>query len=241
MSAIRHVLAFAAAVAALLPAMLPAAADTKVRTETIQVPAAPPTGEAKPGEGKPAGTTPGDAKRPPAPVGGAAHAVRSGDAKGKGDQTPPEVISDLSRLPAPVARMRARILEAAKSGSLEKLVTVMQSNEMMPVFSFGDDTDPLALWQKTFPDSKGIELLGILVDLMEAPFVHVDQGTPQEMYVWPYFARYPIRQLDPEQLVELFRIITGSDYRDMVEFGAYIFYRAGIAPDGVWHFFVAGE
>ena len=111
----------------------------------------------------------------------------------------------------------------------------------MPIFSFGDDRDPLALWQKTFPDSKGIELLGILVDLMEAPFVHVDQGTPQEMFIWPYFARYPIQQLDPEQMVELFRIMTGSDYRDMAEFGAYIFYRVGIAPDGVWHFFVAGE
>jgi hypothetical protein len=27
----------------------------------------------------------------------------------------------------------------------------------------------------------------------------------------------------------------------MVEFGAYNFYRLGIGPDGVWHFFVAGN
>ena len=51
---------------------------------------------------------------------------------------PLEIISDLSRLPVPVARMRERILQAARSGDLEKLVLVMQSNETLPVFSFGD-------------------------------------------------------------------------------------------------------
>jgi hypothetical protein len=39
----------------------------------------------------------------------------------------------------------------------------------------------------------------------------------------------------------LFRIITGADYKDMVEFGVYSFYRLGIAPDGTWQFFVAGD
>jgi hypothetical protein len=38
----------------------------------------------------------------------------------------------------------------------------------------------------------------------------------------------------------LFRIITGNDYKEMQDFGAYIFYRLGIGPDGTWHFFVAG-
>jgi hypothetical protein len=51
----------------------------------------------------------------------------------------------------------------------------------------------------------------------------------------------PLRRLTPEQKVELFRIVTGSDYKKMKEFGAYIFYRVGIAPDGTWHFFVAGD
>ncbi|BBF92302.1 hypothetical protein BLTE_09870 [Blastochloris tepida] len=227
-------LAAGAALAAgsVLPQSL-ALAQNKVRTETIQV---TPQVTAPGNAAAPSG---GSGARSQAPAGGA-HAVRPGDAKG-GESAPPEVITDLSRLPEPVARMRARILEAARSGSLEKLATVMQSNELMPIFTFGNDRDPIALWQASFPDSKGVEVLGILLDVMEAPFVHVDQGTPQEMFIWPYFARYPIRNLDPEQLVELFRIVTGSDYRDMVEFGAYAFYRVGIAPDGVWHFFVAGE
>ena len=51
----------------------------------------------------------------------------------------------------------------------------------------------------------------------------------------------PLRELTPAQKVELFKIVTGSDYRAMQDFGAYIFYRLGIAPDGTWHFFVSGE
>ena len=34
---------------------------------------------------------------------------------------------------------------------------------------------------------------------------------------------------------------TGGDYEDMKNFGAYIFYRAGITPDGRWRFFVSGD
>jgi hypothetical protein len=154
---------------------------------------------------------------------------------------PAEIITDLSRLPVPVARMRERILEAARSGDLEKLVLVMQSNETLPVFSFGNEKDPVAYWKANFPDSDGVEILATLIQILETGFVHVARGTPQDMYVWPYFAQTPLKDLSREQKVELFRIVTGSDYKQMTEFGAYSFYRVGIAPDGVWHYFVAGE
>ncbi len=157
------------------------------------------------------------------------------------DAAPPEIITDLSRLPQPAARMRERILAAAKSGELKKLVTAMQTNETMPIFSLGDDKDPAAFWRKTYPDSDGVEVLAILIGILEAPFVHVEKGTPQEMYLWPYFARMPLKSLTPEQKVELFRIVTGADYKDMLDFGAYSFYRVGIGPDGIWHFFVSGD
>ena len=51
----------------------------------------------------------------------------------------------------------------------------------------------------------------------------------------------PLDASTPEQKVELFRIVTGADYKDMIEFGAYSFYRVGIGPDGVWQFFVSGD
>jgi hypothetical protein len=154
---------------------------------------------------------------------------------------PAEIITDLSRLPVPVARMRERILRAARSGDLEKLVLVMQSNETLPVFSFGNEKDPIAFWKSNFPDSDGVEILATLIQILETGFVHVARGTPQDMYVWPYFAQTPLKDLSREQKVELFRIVTGADYKEMAAFGAYSFYRVGIAPDGVWHYFVAGE
>jgi hypothetical protein len=153
----------------------------------------------------------------------------------------PEIIRDLSRLPPQAARMRERILDAARSGDLDKMLIVMQSNETLPVFSFGNEKDPVAFWKARYPDSQGLEILAILIQVLETGFVHMHKGTPQEMYVWPYFAHMPLKQLTPEQKVELFRIVTGSDYKKMKEFGAYIFYRVGIAPDGIWHFFVAGD
>ena len=154
---------------------------------------------------------------------------------------PPEIITDIARLPPLVASTRQRILEAARSGDLQKLVTVMKSNETLPTFSPNDEKDPIAYWKANYPDSDGIEVLAILIEILETGYVHVDRGTPQEMYMWPYFARTPLATLTPAQKVELLKIVTGSDYKDMVDLGHYIFYRLGIGPDGTWHFFVAGD
>lgn len=187
-------------------------AQTRVRTETIRPPGATQQG--------PAGKA---AAAPQAPA------------------SAPEIIADLTRLPAAVARMRERILAAARSGDLQKLFTVMQTNETMPIFSLGEEKNPVAFWKEAYPDSAGLEVLSILIGILEAPYVHAEKGTPQEMYLWPYFARMPLKSLTPEQKVELFRIVTGADYKDMLDFGAYSFYRLGIGPDGTWHFFVSGD
>ena len=152
-----------------------------------------------------------------------------------------EAISDLARLPDKVRQTQQRIIDAAKTGDVNKVATVMQSNEMMPVFSFGGERDPVEFWKSSYPDSDGVEALAILTEILEMPFVHLDRGTLQEMYVWPYFYSVPLAQLTPEQTVELFRLVTGGDWKEMVDFGAYIFFRVGISPDGVWHFFVAGD
>jgi hypothetical protein len=188
-------------------------AQNKVRTETIRPPA--------PGEQK---------------FRNEGHVVAPGDI-GK----LPEIVTDPARLPPAVARTRERILAAARSGELMKLFAVMKEAPALPVFSFSEDSDPVSFWKTNYPDSDGVEALSILVNVLETAFVHVDVGTPQEIYLWPYFARIPLKALTPQQRVELFRIVTGADYKDMVEFGVYSFYRIGIAPDGTWQFFVAGD
>lgn len=201
-----------------------ALAQNRVRTESFRAPIAPGQPIEPPGPAAPDATS---QRRPDAPL------PRAG-------AEAPEILTDLSQLPAPVARTRARILEAARSGDLNKLLTAMQMHETPPVFSRGKERDPVAFWKAAYPESHGVEVLAILITILETGYVHAHKGTPQEMYIWPYFARAPIQTLTAEQKVELFRIITGGDYRNMQASGAYVFYRLGIAPDGVWHFFVSG-
>jgi hypothetical protein len=154
----------------------------------------------------------------------------------------PEVFYDPSLLPEPVQRMRERILEAARTGDIERLRPVLESNETPPVFSLGETQgDAIQFWKEQSGDGEGREILAILTEILEAGYLHVDKGTPQEMYLWPYFAQYPLDKLTPPQMVEMFKILTGQDYAEMKEDGTYVFFRAGIGPDGTWHFFVAGD
>jgi hypothetical protein len=69
----------------------------------------------------------------------------------------------------------------------------------------------------------------------------MDAGTPEEMYVWPYFVGKSLNELTAPEKVELLRIITAGDLADMQEYGTYSFYRIGITPDGQWKFFTAGD
>ncbi len=153
----------------------------------------------------------------------------------------PQVLYDKSYLPKPVARMHSQMMEAALSGDINRMRVILESNEVMPTLSFGEIEDPIDFLKESSGDGEGYEILAILADTLDAGFVHVDAGTPQEMYVWPYFARYPLHQLTPDEKVELFRIVTSADFAEMEEFGAWTFYRVGIGPDGTLHYFVAGD
>ncbi|MHA7774106.1 hypothetical protein [Roseibium sp. M-1] len=153
----------------------------------------------------------------------------------------PQVLYNTDMLPKQVKRMHDQLKEAALSGNMERLRMVLESNEMPPTVSFGATDDPIDFLKESSGDGEGFETLAILADILDAGFLHVDQGTAQEMYVWPYFARYPLDSLTPEQKVELFRIVTAGDFAGMQEFGGWTFYRVGIGPDGTLHYFVAGD
>jgi hypothetical protein len=185
-------------------------------------------------------STPSSAPQTP-PATGATPTTGTVTAAKPTEAPPPELILDVSRLPEPVARMREKILAAARSGDLNQVAALMKSSGTVPIFSLNDDKDPIPYWKANYPDSDGVEVLSILIEILEAGFVHVDKGTAQDTYVWPYFARMPLKGLSATQKVELFKIITGTDYKDMLDFGAYNFYRLGISPDGTWQFFVAGD
>ena len=152
---------------------------------------------------------------------------------------PAEVIRDLSRLPEPVRKIREQILNAARSGDISMVAAIVNANQT--VISFGGETDAAEFWRRTFKDSDGLEALATLVEILEMPFAHLDKGNSQEMFVWPYFYAVALDKLTAEQRVELFRLVTAYDFREMQNFGSYNFFRAGISPDGKWQFFVAGD
>ncbi|MDQ0319724.1 hypothetical protein QO002_001862 [Pararhizobium capsulatum DSM 1112] len=153
---------------------------------------------------------------------------------------PVEVLSDVSKIPAPVARMRELIVEAAASGDIERLRPLLGKGPTQTQVGDGQD-DPIATLKGLSGDGEGVEILAILLDLLSTGFVNIDKGTPDEMYVWPYFAEKPLDSLTPPEKVDLFRLVTAGDYAGMEEFGGYNFYRIGITPDGQWKFFTGGD
>ena len=100
--------------------------------------------------------------------------------------------------------------------------------------------DPAAYWREELSGSKQRQIPD-LTSILETEPARIDAGTPQETYLWPYFARLPIKSLTPAQKVDLFRVVTGSDYQQMLARGRYVFYQLGISPDGTWRYFLASE
>ena len=115
--------------------------------------------------------------------------------------------------------MRERILAAAKSGDPQQMLALMQSGDTMPVFSHTQKLDPTAIWKEAYPESDGLEALSTLVTILDIPFARFAPDTPQDTYVWPYFALTPLAALTPRQKIDLFRVITGSDYEAMLKTG----------------------
>jgi len=164
-------------------------------------------------------------------------------APGDADIPVPAISYDLDALPEPVRRTRAQLIEAARSGELEALRPLIRTEgeEATELSLGGIEGDPIEHLRQMSGDGEGQEILAILQEVLEAGYVHTDIGTENEIYLWPYFFAVPLDTLDARQRVELFRLVTAGDYEDMKNFGAYIFYRTGIRPDGSWAFFVAGD
>ena len=158
------------------------------------------------------------------------------------NQPLPQVLRDYSKLPSAVREMRQKLIDAATTGNSENLRPLMCKEENATALSFGGETnDPIQHLKEESGDEDGQEILAILIEILEAGFVHLDEGTADEVFAWPYFFAYPLDKLTPPMRVELFRILTAGDLEDSAAFGSYIFYRTGIKPDGTWSFFIAGD
>jgi len=153
----------------------------------------------------------------------------------------PEVYRDVSHLPAAVAATRTKLMQAAMTGDLEALRPIIEAQSEPPVVTFGGIEDPIDFLRESSTDGAGRELLGILVELLEAPYAVVAEDEGREMYVWPYLAVMRLDNLTPPQLVELYKLVSHYDYESMLDAGGWYFFRVGIRADGRWAFFVAGD
>jgi hypothetical protein len=153
----------------------------------------------------------------------------------------PEILRSEEELPDAVRDMRQKLMEAARSGDMEQLRALMEAQPEPPTVAFGDPGDPIEYLKALSGDAEGREILAILLEVLESGYTRVGAGTAEEIYVWPYFAQYPVEALTPQQIVELFTLLTAADYEDMKSYGSYTFFRVGIAADGRWLYFVAGD
>lgn len=153
-----------------------------------------------------------------------------------------EIHRDLSELPAAVGATRDELMKAARSGDAEMLRAILKRQTNVPVVSFGDVSDPIDFLRESSNDGEGRELLAIMIELMEAPYsiIPAENGEP-DIYVWPSYATNNLENLSPEQLIDVYKIVSHQDLEEMQLFGGWYFFRVGIDANGEWRYFVAGD
>jgi hypothetical protein len=153
------------------------------------------------------------------------------------DADAPKVLYDLAALPDPVQRMLTEIIFAAESGSIEAMQPVLESNELKPMIAANHVADPIAYWRKQSVDGTGRDVLAAMLNIIASGFVRTGEGY-DEIYVWPYFAEVDLSTLTPAQEVEFYRAVPPELAASMKKSGKYTYYRLGISPSGVWHYFI---
>lgn len=151
------------------------------------------------------------------------------------------VRTDPALLPEPARQLREDIIAAAKTGNIEALGPIFARQKHVPQLTFDEVKDPVSFLRDTSNDGEGRETLAIIEELLDAPYAVYNEGSENEVFVWPYFVATDLELLTPEQLVELYRIVSHQDLEEMQAFGGWFFYRISISAKGEWLAFVAGD
>ncbi|SDQ81622.1 hypothetical protein [Pseudovibrio sp. Tun.PSC04-5.I4] len=144
-------------------------------------------------------------------------------------------------LPEAVKAARAALIAIARSGDVAQLAPLFAKQERPPELSFTPVRDPVTFLKESSGDGEGYEILAILLDVIEAGYLRLNEGTEEEAYIWPYFARYPLHDLSASQKVEMYQIVTAADYFEMLDYGAWTFYRLEVSKNGDVLSFIAGD
>jgi hypothetical protein len=170
---------------------------------------------------------------------------KSDTAATQSPKTPvPKVRYDTDALPRAVVELREAMLAAIEAGQIEELRQAYDMSDDKPDIGAPPKTDPIAHWKSVSGDTQGRDVLAALSLLLDTGYVAVRRGPDIEnnqLYVWPYLAEMPLKQLTPRQEVELLRLVPASVAREMKEKGKYTHWRLVIGADGTWHAFRKGE
>ena len=137
-------------------------------------------------------------------------------------------------LPDEVAKTRDELLAAAENGDYEALRPLIPDTGFEYTFGSPVAGGPIAFWQE-LEATTDEEPLERLAQVLRMPYT-LSRG----IYFWPF--AYDVAALDEltaherELLAPL-----GPLETVFVEGTGYLGWRAGIAPDGTWVFFVAGD
>lgn len=138
-------------------------------------------------------------------------------------------------LPAAVAETRTAIVRAASQCDLQAVIDLAGPG-FITDFG-GGDADTFKTWEE---DGEG--RLGTLLGILDMSHAIVDDGNGGEIYVWPAaFAYDNWEDIPPAALDELLALYTREEVEQLSQLGVYGGWRAGIAQDGDWLFFVAGD
>ena len=152
-------------------------------------------------------------------------------------RTGPTVLYDTAATPKQVQRILRMIVLAAETGELEEMRAVLESNELKPMVAAKHIDDPIAYWKAQSVDGTGRDILATILDMLSTGFVLKGKGDTG-MYVWPYFAEIDLTTLTPKEQVELYRLVPPKQAKAMLASGEYTGYRLGVAPNGIWHYFL---
>jgi hypothetical protein len=148
--------------------------------------------------------------------------------------TETETAESGSGLPVAVEETRMDLLDAAHSGNYEALQPLIPATGF--TYTFGGEVEGGAIpyWQQLERDSNEKPLETLEAVLSMPPVL------TRGIYVWPW--AYAVESADDlsEHERELLAPL-GPTSRLFVPETGYLGWRAGIAPDGTWVFFVAGD
>jgi hypothetical protein len=145
---------------------------------------------------------------------------------------------DLGALPAPVAAIRAKILEACAKRELEALRIPIDWNETRPMFQRSGTKrppgyDPIEALRALSYDRRGFETLNVARACLSQAYAKIQRG-PVTIYEWPAFAGPP-KTLDEERA--FWSCVRFSDYARPLPDGRPRVTKLGFGEDGVWHYF----